>query len=136
MLYVFYASFYVFLTCAVFPLQATGGLDRSGGIERLSPFNMLMQLRKAANHELLLPGIAYSDDTLRELSVILHNDPSHTDADPALVLTDLCSLSDHQVHKVCRLYDVGSSLPLWAVLVTCLNLISKTNVYESYCSVF
>uniref|UniRef100_A0A5K3EST8 Helicase ATP-binding domain-containing protein n=1 Tax=Mesocestoides corti TaxID=53468 RepID=A0A5K3EST8_MESCO len=85
---------------------ATGGLDRSGGVERLSPFNMLMQLRKAANHELLLPGIAYSDDTLKELSVILHNDPSHSDADPVLVLEDLCNLSDHQIHKVCRLYDV------------------------------
>ncbi|CUT99656.1 SWI:SNF matrix associated [Echinococcus multilocularis] len=85
---------------------ATGGLERSSGVERLSPFNMLMQLRKAANHELLLPGIAYSDDTLKELSVILHSDPSHSDADPALVLEDLCSLSDHQIHKVCRLYDV------------------------------
>ncbi|VDK25438.1 unnamed protein product [Taenia asiatica] len=85
---------------------ATGGLERLSGVERLSPFNMLMQLRKAANHELLLPGIAYSDDTLKEISVILHNDPSHSDADPALVLEDLCNLSDHQIHKVCRLYDV------------------------------
>ncbi|VDM30779.1 unnamed protein product [Hydatigera taeniaeformis] len=85
---------------------ATGGLERFSGVERLSPFNMLMQLRKAANHELLLPGIAYSDDTLKEISVILHNDPSHSDADPTLVLEDLCNLSDHQIHKVCRLYDV------------------------------
>lgn len=75
-----------------------------------------MQLRKAANHELLLPGIAYSDDTLKEISVILHNDPSHSDADPALVLEDLCNLSDHQIHKVCRLYDVSFRC-LWLLII-------------------
>ena len=79
-----------------------------GSVDRLTPLNMLMQLRKAANHELLLSGTAYTDDTLKEISVILHNDPSHSDADPALVLEDLFNLSDHQVHKVCRLYDVRS----------------------------
>lgn len=73
---------------------------------RPTPFNMIMQLRKAANHDLLLSGIAYSDETLKELSVILQSDPTHAEADPTLVFEDLCALSDHQVHKVCRLYDV------------------------------
>ncbi|VUZ43413.1 unnamed protein product [Hymenolepis diminuta] len=84
----------------------TGGLDRTGGVERLSPFNMLMQLRKAANHQLLLSAIAYSDDTLKEISVMLKQDKSHADADPSLLLEDLCLLSDHQIHKLSQLYDV------------------------------
>ncbi|BHF75480.1 ATP-dependent helicase smarcad1 [Sparganum proliferum] len=73
---------------------------------RPTPYNMIMQLRKAANHNLLLSGIAYSEEMLKELSVILQSDPTHAEADPALVFEDLCALSDHQVHKVCRLYDV------------------------------
>ncbi|VDO00778.1 unnamed protein product [Rodentolepis nana] len=84
----------------------TGGLDRSVGVERLSPFNMLMQLRKAANHQLLLSAIAYSDDTIKEISVMLKQDKSHADADPSILLEDLCLLSDHQVHKLSQLYDV------------------------------
>ncbi len=74
---------------------------------------MLMQLRKAANHDLLLPTLAYNEATLKELAGILHSqEPGHADTDPALILEDLAALSDHQVHKVCRLYDVLNSFAL------------------------
>ena len=103
---------------------ATGGSERSNAVDRLTPLNMLMQLRKAANHELLLSGTAYNEDTLKEICVILHNDPSHSDADPALVLEDLCNLSDHQVHKVCRLYDVSIITKLFDFSVILMGHVS------------
>lgn len=77
-----------------------------------SPSNMVALLRKAANHQALLSGIAFSEASLRDISETLHLDPSHTNSDPNLIFEDLSVLSDHQVHKVCQFYDILSSYTL------------------------
>ncbi|CAL8088312.1 unnamed protein product [Calicophoron daubneyi] len=74
--------------------------------------SMVTMLRKAANHTLLLSGIAYSEAGLRDIAETLHLDPSHVNSDPQLIFEDLSVLSDHQIHKVCQFYDVLSSFTL------------------------
>ncbi|KER22182.1 hypothetical protein T265_09655 [Opisthorchis viverrini] len=74
-----------------------------------SPSNMIVQLRKAANHQALLSGIAFSQASLRDIAETLHLDPSHANSDPQLIYEDLSVLSDHQVHKICQFYDILSS---------------------------
>ncbi|KAA3677099.1 SWI/SNF-related matrix-associated actin-dependent regulator of chromatin subfamily A [Paragonimus westermani] len=90
----------------------TGAVDysrTSGPTE--SPSNMIVQLRKAANHEALLSGIAFSEASLRDIAETLHLDPSHANSDPQLIFEDLSVLSDHQVHRIWKLAWLDENIP-------------------------
>ncbi|CAH8649371.1 unnamed protein product [Heterobilharzia americana] len=77
-----------------------------------SPCNMITALRKAANHQTLFSGLAYTESNLREIADSLHVDPSHSNADPNLIYEDLLAMSDHQIHKLCQFYEVLSPYTL------------------------
>ncbi|RTG90531.1 SWI/SNF-related matrix-associated actin-dependent regulator of chromatin subfamily A [Schistosoma bovis] len=77
-----------------------------------SPCNMVTALRKAANHQALFSGLAYTDSNLRDIAESLHLDPSHSNADPNLIYEDLLAMSDHQIHKLCQFYEVLSPYTL------------------------
>ncbi|XP_069124027.1 SWI/SNF-related matrix-associated actin-dependent regulator of chromatin subfamily A containing DEAD/H box 1 homolog [Argopecten irradians] len=67
---------------------------------------MLMQLRKAANHPLLLRK-HYNDKLLREMSKHIAKEPSHRDrqATPQLIFEDMCVMHDFEIHKLCHFYE-------------------------------
>ncbi|CAH8592041.1 unnamed protein product [Schistosoma turkestanicum] len=77
-----------------------------------SPCNMVTALRKAANHQALFSGLAYTDSNLRDIADSLHLDPSHSNSDPNLIYEDLQAMSDHQIHKLCQFYEVLSPYTL------------------------
>lgn len=74
-----------------------------------NPSSMLMRLRKAANHELLLSRVAYSEDTLRAIAEFLRHDPAYADSDVDLIFDDLLLLGDYQIHNLCVHHDVSGN---------------------------
>ncbi|CAH8288739.1 unnamed protein product [Schistosoma bovis] len=77
-----------------------------------SPCNMVTALRKAANHQALFSGLAYTDSNLRDIAESLHLDPSHSNSDSNLIYEDLLAMSDHQINKLCQFYEVLSPYTL------------------------
>lgn len=63
--------------------------------------NILMMLRKAANHPLLLRS-HYNDDTLLTMAKKYCKDPAHRDSEPDLVFEDMTVMSDFELHRLCR----------------------------------
>ncbi|XP_078375262.1 SWI/SNF-related matrix-associated actin-dependent regulator of chromatin subfamily A containing DEAD/H box 1-like isoform X2 [Oculina patagonica] len=63
--------------------------------------NILMLLRKAANHPLLLRS-HYKDDALLEMAKKYCKDPAHRDSEPDLVFEDMTVMSDFELHCLCR----------------------------------
>lgn len=63
--------------------------------------NILMLLRKAANHPLLLRS-HYKDDVLLEMAKKYCKDPAHRDSEPDLVFEDMTVMSDFELHCLCR----------------------------------
>ncbi|KAM7452234.1 ATP-dependent helicase smarcad1 [Porites harrisoni] len=63
--------------------------------------NILMTLRKAANHPLLLRSL-YTDETLLEMAKKYCKDPAHRDSEPDLVFEDMTVMSDFELHNLCR----------------------------------
>lgn len=72
---------------------------------------MLMNLRKAANHPLLLRQY-YDDQKLRKMSQLMLKEPSHRDADPQLIFEDMQVMHDFELHCLCRQYKSLSSYKL------------------------
>ncbi|GFU47913.1 hypothetical protein NPIL_450051 [Nephila pilipes] len=64
---------------------------------------MMMQLRRAANHSLLLRRY-YDDDKLLKMSKAILKEPTHSESDPNLVFEDMSVMSDFELHKLCKLY--------------------------------
>ncbi|XP_022700088.1 SWI/SNF-related matrix-associated actin-dependent regulator of chromatin subfamily A containing DEAD/H box 1 homolog isoform X1 [Varroa jacobsoni] len=62
--------------------------------------SVLMQLRKAANHPLLL-RTHYSDNRLRQMAKIICKQPSHKESTVSLVFEDMQVMSDFQLHSLC-----------------------------------
>jgi len=63
--------------------------------------NILMMLRKAANHPLLLRS-HYNDETLLTMAKKYCKDPAHRDSEPDLVFEDMTVMSDFELHRLCR----------------------------------
>ncbi|KAJ7385780.1 ATP-dependent helicase smarcad1 [Desmophyllum pertusum] len=63
--------------------------------------NILMLLRKAANHPLLLRS-QYNDSALLEMAKKYCKDPAHRDSEPDLVFEDMTVMSDFELHCLCR----------------------------------
>ena len=70
-----------------------------------SGVGMLMNLRKIANHPLLVRH-HFDDSQLRTMAKILKRDPSHKDARESYIIEDLSVMSDFDIHKTCLAYRV------------------------------
>ena len=66
----------------------------------------MMDLRKAANHPLLLRH-HYTEEVLQTMAAGILREPTHRDADHGLVMEDLRVMSDFELHNLCLKYEVG-----------------------------
>ncbi|KAM6076174.1 SWI/SNF-related matrix-associated actin-dependent regulator of chromatin subfamily A containing DEAD/H box 1-like isoform 3-T3 [Chlamydotis macqueenii] len=66
--------------------------------------NVMMQLRKMANHPLLHRQY-YTADKLRKMSVRMLREPTHYDADPDLIFEDMTVMTDFELHLLCKQYS-------------------------------
>lgn len=62
--------------------------------------NVLMQLRKAANHPLLMRYL-YDDSKLLKLAALLKREDQFIDSDVELIYEDLQVMSDFEIHNLC-----------------------------------
>ncbi|XP_015792513.1 SWI/SNF-related matrix-associated actin-dependent regulator of chromatin subfamily A containing DEAD/H box 1 [Tetranychus urticae] len=62
---------------------------------------MLMELRKAANHPLLLRR-HYNADKLREMARLMLTEPTHADANVDYVYEDMEVMTDYELHRLCN----------------------------------
>ncbi|RWS03658.1 SWI/SNF-related matrix-associated actin-dependent regulator of chromatin subfamily A containing DEAD/H box 1-like isoform X1 [Dinothrombium tinctorium] len=83
--------------------SADGDYDSKYGTFKRSQ-GILMELRKAANHPLLL-RYRYTDDMLRKMSKLMLKEPTHVDANPDYIFEDMCLLNDFELHSLCLKYD-------------------------------
>ncbi|KAM6965442.1 SWI/SNF-related matrix-associated actin-dependent regulator of chromatin subfamily A containing DEAD/H box 1A-like [Aplochiton taeniatus] len=86
-------------------------LRKSTNGEKRELCNVAMQLRKMANHPLLHRQY-YTTDRLRAMSKHMLKEPSHYDADPALIQEDMEVMSDFELHRLCQQYTSLSSYQL------------------------
>ena len=75
-----------------------------------SGVGFLMNLRKAANHPLLVRKL-YDTEKIRHLARTLKKHcPNHKEAVEAFIREDLTVLSDFHIHKTCLAYKVSLHL--------------------------
>lgn len=76
-----------------------------------SGVGLLMNLRKAANHPLLIRS-HYDDNQVKLLAKILKKqDSGHKEANEAFIREDLSVLTDFLIHKTCLEYRVSEAHP-------------------------
>uniref|UniRef100_A0A3P8WTQ0 DNA helicase n=1 Tax=Cynoglossus semilaevis TaxID=244447 RepID=A0A3P8WTQ0_CYNSE len=73
--------------------------------------NVMMQLRKMANHPLLHRQY-YNTEKLKAMSKLMLKEPSHYDADAALIQEDMEVMSDFELHGLCKQYSSINSYQL------------------------
>ncbi|KAL7885056.1 hypothetical protein AOLI_G00078260 [Acnodon oligacanthus] len=73
--------------------------------------NVMMQLRKMANHPLLHRQY-YTTEKLAAMSRAMLKEPTHFDADPALIQEDMEVMSDFELHNLCKEYTSISKFQL------------------------
>ncbi|XP_076859714.1 SWI/SNF-related matrix-associated actin-dependent regulator of chromatin subfamily A containing DEAD/H box 1A [Brachyhypopomus gauderio] len=78
--------------------------------------NVMMQLRKMANHPLLHRQY-YTSEKLAAMSRAMLKEPTHFDADPALIQEDMEVMSDFELHNLCKEYSSISSFQLEKTLL-------------------
>uniref|UniRef100_W5N5I9 DNA helicase n=1 Tax=Lepisosteus oculatus TaxID=7918 RepID=W5N5I9_LEPOC len=78
-------------------------LKRSVNGEKKELCNVMMQLRKMANHPLLHRQY-YTEDKLRQMSKLMLKEPTHHDANPDLIFEDMEVMSDFELHNLCKQY--------------------------------
>lgn len=78
---------------------AEGKIRHSNG----SGVGMLMNLRKIANHPLLVRH-SFDNTQIRVLARLLKKDKSHREANEKFIYEDLSVLSDFDIHKTCLAY--------------------------------
>jgi hypothetical protein len=67
--------------------------------------NIMMQLRKAANHPLLHRTL-YTTETLQQMSKAIMREPEYFDANQQYIFEDMEVMSDFELHKLCRKFKV------------------------------
>ena len=78
-----------------------------------SGVGMIMNLRKIANHPLLIRR-HFANDQIKMLARILKRDPSHREATEKFIMEDLSVMSDFDIHKTCLAYRVTKhTYPQW-----------------------
>ncbi|KAM4834522.1 SWI/SNF-related matrix-associated actin-dependent regulator of chromatin subfamily A containing DEAD/H box 1 isoform 3-T3 [Thomomys bottae] len=65
--------------------------------------NVMMQLRKMANHPLLHRQY-YTAEKLREMSHLMLKEPTHCEANPDLIFEDMEVMTDFELHVLCKQY--------------------------------
>ncbi|KAJ8401611.1 hypothetical protein AAFF_G00379280 [Aldrovandia affinis] len=70
--------------------------------------NVMMALRKMANHPLLHRQY-YTTEKLSTMSRLMLKEPTHRDANPALIQEDMEVMSDFELHRLCQQYPVLQS---------------------------
>lgn len=60
-----------------------------------------MQLRKVANHPLLVRSV-YKDDVLTQMSRQIMREPEYCDANPDYIFEDMTYMSDFELHSLCK----------------------------------
>ncbi|XP_061135813.1 SWI/SNF-related matrix-associated actin-dependent regulator of chromatin subfamily A containing DEAD/H box 1A isoform X1 [Syngnathus typhle] len=73
--------------------------------------NVMMQLRKMANHPLLHRQY-YTTEKLSAMSKLMLKEPTHHDANAALIQEDMEVMSDFELHNLCQQYTSISSYQL------------------------
>lgn len=73
--------------------------------------NVMMQLRKMANHPLLHRQY-YTTEKLKAMSKLMLKEPTHFDADPVLIQEDMEVMSDFELHRLCQQYSTINSYQL------------------------
>ncbi|NXX88374.1 SMRCD regulator, partial [Centropus bengalensis] len=73
--------------------------------------NVMMQLRKMANHPLLHRQY-YTTDKLRTMSKLMLKEPTHCDANSDLILEDMTVMTDFELHLLCKQYSHVSDFKL------------------------
>ncbi|XP_014800795.1 PREDICTED: SWI/SNF-related matrix-associated actin-dependent regulator of chromatin subfamily A containing DEAD/H box 1 [Calidris pugnax] len=73
--------------------------------------NVMMQLRKMANHPLLHRQY-YTTDKLRTMSKLMLKEPTHCDANPDLIFEDMTVMTDFELHLLCKQYSHVSDFKL------------------------
>ncbi|XP_077457544.1 SWI/SNF-related matrix-associated actin-dependent regulator of chromatin subfamily A containing DEAD/H box 1A-like [Stigmatopora argus] len=73
--------------------------------------NVIMQLRKMANHPLLHRQY-YTTEKLKTMSKLMLKEPTHNDASAALIQEDMEVMSDFELHCLCQKYTSISSYQL------------------------
>jgi hypothetical protein len=64
--------------------------------------NILMELRKAASHPLLLTRVAYSEETAEVIARTMHRQVApYYDMERQKVLDSVAAMSDYQIHQIC-----------------------------------
>ncbi|KAK6170036.1 hypothetical protein SNE40_018524 [Patella caerulea] len=79
--------------------------DRTDAVLQNGGASMFMQLRKAANHPLLIRK-HYDDEKLTRIAKDLSKEPSHRErgALPELIKEDMSIMNDFDIHNVCKHY--------------------------------
>uniref|UniRef100_A0A8D0C764 DNA helicase n=1 Tax=Salvator merianae TaxID=96440 RepID=A0A8D0C764_SALMN len=65
--------------------------------------NVMMQLRKMANHPLLHRQY-YTAEKLRVMSKLMLKEPTHCEANPDLIFEDMSVMTDYELHLLCKQY--------------------------------
>ncbi|XP_044052564.1 SWI/SNF-related matrix-associated actin-dependent regulator of chromatin subfamily A containing DEAD/H box 1A [Siniperca chuatsi] len=86
-------------------------LKTSVNCEKRELCNVMMQLRKMANHPLLHRQY-YTTEKLKAMSKLMLKEPTHFDADAALIQEDMEVMSDFELHRLCQQYSSISSYQL------------------------
>ncbi|XP_028270808.1 SWI/SNF-related matrix-associated actin-dependent regulator of chromatin subfamily A containing DEAD/H box 1A [Parambassis ranga] len=86
-------------------------LKASTNGEKRELCNVMMQLRKMANHPLLHRQY-YTTEKLKAMSKLMLKEPTHFDADAALIQEDMEVMSDFELHRLCQQYSSISSYQL------------------------
>lgn len=86
-------------------------LKASTNGEKRELCNVMMQLRKMANHPLLHRQY-YTIEKLKAMSKLMLKEPTHFDADAALIQEDMEVMSDFELHRLCQQYSSISSYQL------------------------
>ncbi|KAK2837161.1 hypothetical protein Q5P01_014373 [Channa striata] len=86
-------------------------LKSSTNGEKRELCNVMMQLRKMANHPLLHRQY-YTTEKLKAMSKLMLKEPTHFDADAALIQEDMEVMSDFELHCLCQQYSSISSYQL------------------------
>ncbi|KAM4615772.1 SWI/SNF-related matrix-associated actin-dependent regulator of chromatin subfamily A containing DEAD/H box 1A [Polymixia lowei] len=86
-------------------------LKKSAAGEKRELCNVMMQLRKMANHPLLHRQY-YTTVKLKAMSKLMLQEPSHFDADMDLIQEDMEVMSDFELHRLCQKYSSISKYQL------------------------
>ncbi|KAG7332383.1 hypothetical protein KOW79_004217 [Hemibagrus wyckioides] len=86
-------------------------LKNTANGEKRELCNVMMQLRKMANHPLLHRQY-YTTEKLAAMSRAMLKEPTHFDADPALIQEDMEVMSDFELHNLCKEYSSISKFQL------------------------